>query len=76
MRAKQRFKRENQEHVDANIKAQFASQVAIRWLGLRLQFIGVAIVAGVSFIAVIQHQYAVANAGTISTVFHNLNLKF
>ncbi|XP_050299303.1 ATP-binding cassette sub-family C member 10 isoform X2 [Anthonomus grandis grandis] len=65
MRANQRFKRENEHHVDANIKAQFASQVAIRWLGLRLQFIGVTIIAGVSFIAVIQHQYDVANPGFI-----------
>ncbi|CAG9765420.1 unnamed protein product [Ceutorhynchus assimilis] len=65
MRANQRFKRENQLYVDANIKAQFASQIAIRWLGLRLQFIGVAIVSGVSFIAVVQHQYDVANAGFI-----------
>lgn len=63
MRAGHRFRRENQEHVEANIKAQFASQVAVRWLGLRLQFIGVAIVTGVSFIAVVQHQYDVANAG-------------
>lgn len=63
MRAGHRFRRENQEYVEANIKAQFASQVAVRWLGLRLQFIGVAIVTGVSFIAVVQHQYDVANAG-------------
>ncbi|KAL1509095.1 hypothetical protein ABEB36_003889 [Hypothenemus hampei] len=65
MRQNQRFKRENYEHVDSNIKAQFASQAATRWLGLRLQFIGVAIVSGVSFIAVIQHQYNVANPGLI-----------
>lgn len=55
--------RDNEENVDANIKAQFASQAAARWLGLRLQFIGVAIVTGVSFIAVIQHQYDVADPG-------------
>ncbi|XP_066146983.1 ATP-binding cassette sub-family C member 10 [Euwallacea fornicatus] len=65
MRANQRFRRENQDFMDANIKAQFASQAAVRWLGLRLQFIGVAIVAGVSFIAVIQHQYNMANPGFI-----------
>ncbi|XP_018573016.1 multidrug resistance-associated protein 7 [Anoplophora glabripennis] len=65
MRASQRFKRDNEDNVDANIKAQFASQAAARWLGLRLQFIGVAVVAGVSFIAVIQHQYDVADPGLI-----------
>lgn len=64
MRATQRFKRDNEDNVDANIKAQFASQAAARWLGLRLQFIGVAMVAGVSFIAIIQHQYDVADPGT------------
>lgn len=63
MRATQRFKRDNEDNVDANIKAQFASQAAARWLGLRLQFIGVAMVSGVSFIAIIQHQYDVADPG-------------
>lgn len=63
MRAIQRFKRDNEDKVDANIKAQFASQVASRWLALRLQFIGVAVITGVSFIAVIQHQYDVADPG-------------
>ncbi|XP_044256061.1 ATP-binding cassette sub-family C member 10 [Tribolium madens] len=65
MRATQRFKRDNEENVDANIKAQFASQAAARWLGLRLQFIGVAMVSGVSFIAIIQHQYDVADPGLV-----------
>jgi ATP-binding cassette subfamily C (CFTR/MRP) protein 10 len=63
MRATQRFKRDNEDNVDANIKAQFASQAAARWLGLRLQFIGVAMVSGVGFIAIIQHQYDVADPG-------------
>lgn len=63
MRATQRFKRDNEDYVESNIKAQFASQAAARWLGLRLQFIGVAVVTGVSFIAVIQHQYDVADPG-------------
>ncbi|KAJ8938531.1 hypothetical protein NQ314_011454, partial [Rhamnusium bicolor] len=61
MRATQRFKRDNEDNVDSNIKAQFASQAAARWLSLRLQFIGVAVVTGVGFIAVIQHQYDIAD---------------
>ncbi|KAG5868321.1 hypothetical protein JTB14_015233 [Gonioctena quinquepunctata] len=65
MRAISRFKRDNQDNVDANIKAQFASQAAARWLGLRLQFIGVAVLLGVSLIAVIQHQYDVADPGLV-----------
>ncbi|XP_045480272.1 ATP-binding cassette sub-family C member 10 [Harmonia axyridis] len=65
MRANRRFKKANEENVEENIKAQFSSQVAARWLGLRLQFIGVAMVTGVSFIAVIQHYYDVADPGLI-----------
>lgn len=63
MRAVQRFKRDNENNVDVNIKAQFASQAVSRWLGLRLQFIGVAVIAGVCFVAVMQHQYDVADPG-------------
>lgn len=65
MRATQRFKRDNEDNVDSNIKAQFASQAASRWLAMRLQFIGVAMITGVSFIAVIQHQYDVADPGLV-----------
>ncbi|KAL3266128.1 hypothetical protein HHI36_010314 [Cryptolaemus montrouzieri] len=65
MRASKRFRRENETYVEENIKAQFSSQAAARWLGLRLQFIGVAMVTGVSFIAVIQHHYDVADPGLI-----------
>lgn len=63
MRATRRFKKGNEVNVEENIKAQFSSQAAARWLGLRLQFIGVAMVTGVSFIAVIQHYYDVADPG-------------
>lgn len=65
MRAVVRFQRENEENIEANLKAQFASQAAARWLGLRLQLISVAIITGVSLIAVIQHQYDIANPGFI-----------
>lgn len=63
MRTAQRFKHDNEDYVDANIKAQFAGQAAARWLGLRLQFIAVAMVAGVSFITIIQHQYDMVDPG-------------
>lgn len=63
LRATNRFRRDNEENVEVNLKAQFASQAAGQWLGLRLQFIGVAMVAGVCFIAVVQHQYDVADPG-------------
>lgn len=67
LRATNRFRRDNEENVETNLKAQFASQAAGQWLGLRLQFIGVAMVAGVCFIAVVQHQYDVADPGTVTT---------
>lgn len=57
--------RENEEIVETNLKTQFASQAAGQWLGLRLQFIGVAVVTGVGLIAVIQHQYDFVDPGTI-----------
>ncbi|XP_025830829.1 multidrug resistance-associated protein 7 isoform X2 [Agrilus planipennis] len=65
LRANQRFKRDNEEKVEANMKAKFASQAASQWLGLRLQFIGVAMVTGVGFIAVVQHQFDFADPGLV-----------
>lgn len=60
-----RFKRDNEQNVEENQKTQLASQAASQWLGLRLQFIGVAMVTGVVLIAVIQHQFDVADPGII-----------
>lgn len=64
-RAIPRFKRKNEENVEANLKCQYASQAAAQWLGLRLQFIGVAMVTGIGLIAVLQHQFDVADPGLI-----------
>nr|XP_022903100.1 multidrug resistance-associated protein 7 [Onthophagus taurus] len=60
-----RFKRDNEDYVEVNQKTQLASQAAAQWLGLRLQFIGVAMVTGVVIIAVIQHQFDVADPGLV-----------
>ncbi|KAI4463602.1 atp-binding cassette sub-family c [Holotrichia oblita] len=60
-----RFKRDNEQNVEENQKTQLASQAASQWLGLRLQFIGVAMVTGVVLIAVIQHQFDVADPGLV-----------
>ncbi|KAJ8874871.1 hypothetical protein PR048_022761 [Dryococelus australis] len=60
-----RFRRENEDHLEANQKCQYASQAAGQWLGLRLQFIGVAVITGIGFIAVLQHQFNVANPASI-----------
>lgn len=64
-RAVSRFKQENELLLEASQKTQFASISASQWLSLRLQFIGVSLLAGVSIIAVLQHQYDIANPGLI-----------
>ncbi|KAG7213689.1 hypothetical protein KM043_002932 [Ampulex compressa] len=60
-----RFKQENEQLLEASQKTQFASIAVSQWLALRLQFIGVTLLAGVSIMAVLQHQYDVANPGLI-----------
>jgi len=67
-----RFKRKNEENVEANQKCQYASQAAAQWLGLRLQFIGVAMVTGIGLIAVLQHQFDVADPGTCGNKLGNI----
>lgn len=65
LRATQRFKRDNEDNIEANQKAQFASFAASQWLGIRLQLIGVAMVTGVGLLAVIQHQFDIVNPGLV-----------
>ncbi|XP_014478346.1 PREDICTED: multidrug resistance-associated protein 7 isoform X2 [Dinoponera quadriceps] len=60
-----RFKQENELLLEASQKTQFASIAASQWLALRLQFIGVTLLAGVSVMAVLQHQYNIADPGLI-----------
>ncbi|XP_015120641.1 multidrug resistance-associated protein 7 [Diachasma alloeum] len=60
-----RFKHDNELFLEASQKAMFASVAAAQWLALRLQFIGVALLAGVCLLAVIQHQFDVADPGLI-----------
>jgi len=70
-----RFKRKNEENVDANQKCQYASQAAAQWLGLRLQFIGVAMVTGIGLIAVLQHHFDVADPGICGNKLGNICIK-
>ncbi|XP_076672465.1 ATP-binding cassette sub-family C member 10 isoform X2 [Andrena cerasifolii] len=63
-----RFKQENELLLEVSQKTQFASIAVSQWLALRLQLIGVALLAGVSNIAVIQHQYNIADPGLIGLV--------
>lgn len=63
-----RFKQENELLLEISQKTQFASFAVSQWLALRLQLIGVALLAGVSNIAVLQHQYNIADPGLIGLV--------
>lgn len=58
-----RFKRENEDKLENNQKARFASFVIQNWLGLRLQLIGIVVVAVVGVAALVQHLYHMANPG-------------
>jgi len=60
-----RFSRENEERLEASLKASYAGQAASQWLELRLQLIGVGMVAGVAGVAVLQHHFSVANPGLV-----------
>ena len=55
--------------LEANQRAQFASVAVARWLDLRLQMIGVAMVTGVAFIAVLEHHYRTVNPGKTNKPF-------
>ncbi|OAD58395.1 Multidrug resistance-associated protein 7 [Eufriesea mexicana] len=63
-----RFKQENEFFLEISQKTQFASFAVSQWLALRLQLIGVALLAGVSNIAILQHQYDIADPGLIGLI--------
>ncbi|XP_076649544.1 ATP-binding cassette sub-family C member 10 isoform X2 [Halictus rubicundus] len=63
-----RFNQENELLLEVSQKTNFASIAASQWLSLRLQLIAVALLAGVSNIAVLQHQYNIADPGLIGLV--------
>ena len=71
-RTTQRFIRDNDDNVEVNQKTQLASYAAAQWLGLRLQFIGVAMITGVVLIAVVQHQYDIADPGNTFTILWSI----
>ncbi|KAI5710558.1 hypothetical protein M8J75_009674 [Diaphorina citri] len=64
-RAVARFKRENEDKLENNQKARFASAIIQNWLGLRLQMIGVLVVAGVGVVALVQHHHQMANPALV-----------
>ena len=56
MKSAPRFIRDNEEKVEANQKASYASTAAQMWLEFRLQAVGCAVVTGIAIIAVIEHK--------------------
>ncbi|XP_066599672.1 ATP-binding cassette sub-family C member 10 isoform X2 [Prorops nasuta] len=64
-RSVSRFKHENELLLETSQKTQFSLLAVSQWLSLRLQIIGVILLAGISIMAVLQHQYDIADPGLI-----------
>ncbi|KAL3874278.1 hypothetical protein ACJMK2_037317 [Sinanodonta woodiana] len=64
-REQERFKAENLARLDNNQRAQFAARAASSWLGFRLQMLGVAMVTGIAFIAVLEHHFYSVDPGLV-----------
>ena len=45
-----------------------------QWLGLHLQLLGVAMVAGVSFLAVLEHHFSSVDPGTFILLFQSFSM--
>lgn len=58
-----RFQKENLDKLDTNQRAQFAAQAVASWLSFYLQMLGVAMVTGIAFIAVLEHHFQSVNPG-------------
>lgn len=58
------------------IISHFSALVASQWLGLFLQFIGVAMVTAVAFIAVLEHHFSTVDPGMLMDKFRNLGMHF
>ncbi|XP_067031621.1 ATP-binding cassette sub-family C member 10-like isoform X2 [Acropora muricata] len=65
LRDELRFKLENEFRLETNQRANFCALVASQWLGLFLQFIGVAMVTAVAFIAVLEHHFSTVDPGLV-----------
>ncbi|KAK3092515.1 hypothetical protein FSP39_003868 [Pinctada imbricata] len=64
-RESERFRQENLQHLDLNQRAQFAGCAVASWLSFRLQMMGVVMVTGISFIAVLEHHFHGVNPGLV-----------
>ena len=53
--------------LEVSQRAQFDIQLASQWLNLRLQLIGLAMLAGVAILALLQHHFDAIDAGNSVT---------
>eukprot|EP00118_Oscarella_pearsei_P023582 m.283819 g.283819 ORF g.283819 m.283819 type:complete len:1577 (+) comp40673_c0_seq30:70-4800(+) len=64
-RQTERFAKENEKRLDVNQRANFGEYAAAQWLNIRLQMLGVMMVAAVAFIAVLEYRYGSVNPGLV-----------
>ncbi|XP_060564564.1 ATP-binding cassette sub-family C member 10-like isoform X2 [Ruditapes philippinarum] len=65
MREQERFQKENLDKLDTNQRAVYSAQAVASWLSFYLQMLGVAMVTGISFIAVLEHHFQTVNPGLV-----------
>ncbi|XP_047483384.1 ABC transporter C family member 13-like [Penaeus chinensis] len=68
MRAVHRFSVRADSLLEVSQRAQFDIQVASQWLNLRLQLIGLTMLAGVAALALLQHHFDAIEAGLVGLV--------
>ncbi|KAK8730961.1 hypothetical protein OTU49_007721 [Cherax quadricarinatus] len=68
MRAVHRFSVRADNLLEVSQRAQFDIQIASQWLNLRLQLIGLSMLAGVSVLALLQHNFGVVDASLVGLV--------
>eukprot|EP00028_Trichosphaerium_sp_Am-I-7-wt_P005430 CAMPEP_0168519036 /NCGR_PEP_ID=MMETSP0405-20121227/7077_1 /TAXON_ID=498012 /ORGANISM="Trichosphaerium sp, Strain Am-I-7 wt" /LENGTH=1028 /DNA_ID=CAMNT_0008539499 /DNA_START=322 /DNA_END=3408 /DNA_ORIENTATION=+ len=59
----------NERKVDENMRAYWLTQVANRWLGIRLEFLGNIVVFGAALFAVLQHNSLAAGLAGLSIIY-------
>ncbi|CAI4223347.1 unnamed protein product [Auanema sp. JU1783] len=64
-RLSERFTHLMRAHLTTNIRAQFSSLAASQWLAIRLSLIAVAVVAGISVAAILQHKITNVDSGLV-----------
>ncbi|GAB6021503.1 Multidrug resistance-associated protein 7 [Chamberlinius hualienensis] len=64
-RYESKFKKENEGRLERNQRVKFSLTATSKWLSLRLQLIGTAVITGIAVIAVAEHQIHGINPGLV-----------